>query len=95
MLRSAILIVHRLTGVLSSVVLVCASEFFESEDDVLQGFDVRDLVQRRDLQLIEQLLHPVRVEPLGNSFQSVKTARCDSSICSTFCLTAASRISLG
>ena len=52
------------------------SEFFESEDNVLQGFDVRDLVQRWDLQLIEQPLHRVRVEPLGNSFQTVQAARC-------------------
>jgi len=35
------------------VVLVGTGEFFEAEDDVLQGFDVRDLVQRWDLQLIE------------------------------------------
>ena len=31
--------------------LVGTGEFFEAEDNVLQGFDVRDLVQRRDVQL--------------------------------------------
>ena len=62
--------------VLGCVVLVGTGEFFEAEDNVLQGFDVRDLVQRWDLQLIEQPLHRVRVEPLGNSFQTVQAARC-------------------
>ena len=56
--------------------LVGTGEFFEAEDHVLQGFDVRDLVQRWDLQLIEQPLHRIRVEPLGNSFQTVQTAGC-------------------
>src|SRR5271157_1044180 len=60
---------------LGCVVLVGTGEFFEAEDDVLQGFDVRDLVQRWDLQLIEQPLHRVRVEPLGNSFQTVQAAQ--------------------
>ena len=63
-------------GGLGCVVLVGTGEFFEAEDNVLQGFDVRDLVQRWDLQLIEQPLHRVRVEPLGNSFQTVQAARC-------------------
>src|SRR5664279_2686050 len=61
---------------LCRAVAIGTGEFFESEDDVLQGFDVRDLVQRWDLQLIEQPLHRVRVEPLGNSFQTVKSAGC-------------------
>src|SRR5271166_6344831 len=78
---SDILCFNPVTFYLSSHTLGCVwlgwtSEFFESEDNVLQGFDIRDLVQRRDLQLIEQPLHRVRVEPLGNSFQAVKAARC-------------------
>src|SRR5271157_3479824 len=60
---------------LGCVVLVGTAEFFEAEDNVLQGFDIRDLVQRWDLQLIEQPLHRVRVEPLGDSFQTVQAAR--------------------
>ena len=52
------------------------SEFFESEDNVLLDFDVRDLVQQqRHLQLIEQPLHCVRVKPFGNGVQAVNAER--------------------
>ena len=80
---------------LGCVVLVRTGEFFQPEDDMLQRLDVRDLVQRRDLQLVEQPLHRVRVEPLGNGVKRSMPRVADSSICKTFRLVAASRISLG
>src|SRR5271157_5341035 len=61
---------------LGCVVLVGTGELFEAEDNVLQGFDVRDLVQRWDLQLGQKRLDGLRVEPFGNGVQSRNAACC-------------------
>jgi hypothetical protein len=48
------------------VVLIGASEFFEPKDNVLQGVEVRDLSQRRSLELRQQRRKGARVEPFGD-----------------------------
>src|SRR5271157_656037 len=61
---------------LGCVVLVGTGELFEAEDNVLQGFDVRDLVQRWGLQLGQKRLDGLRVEPFGDGVQPLNAACC-------------------
>ena len=48
---------------LCCVVLIWASEFFEPKDNVLEGVEVRDLSQRRGLELRQQRRNRCPVEP--------------------------------
>ena len=39
--------------------------------NVLQGLEVRDLAERRGLELSEQCLDRLRIEPFGDGFQTM------------------------
>src|SRR6516165_4095757 len=54
-------------AMLCSVGLVLISKFFEAEDDLLKGLEVRDLVQGRSLELRQQRLDCAGVKRFGNS----------------------------
>src|SRR5271157_1231313 len=61
---------------LGCVVLVGTGEFFEAEDHVLQGLHVRYLAYVRGLELSQQRLDGLRVEPFGDGVQSRNAACC-------------------
>ena len=60
---------------LGCVGLVGTSEFFETKHNVLQGLEVRNLTERRGLELSEQCLNSLRIEPLCDCFQTINPTR--------------------
>src|SRR5215469_2865237 len=52
----------------------CASEFLGSQDNALQGFDVRNIVKGRSLQLIQERLEGVWAEPFCDCVQPIDPA---------------------